>query len=176
MNLIVKVIFIIASVMYPLLLWVFGNIAWIHILMAITCVGRAIFSKSGMFLLGGLCFVCLAIFSTMNIFESAAFYYPVIINIALFIAFASSLKGESVITRIARQSGGKMDENGVVYTRKLTKIWCGMFVFNGSIAAILAHNESKVYWSIFCGIISYVLIGVLLIGEYILRKFVWRIE
>lgn len=175
MNLIAKVVFIIASIAYPLLLWVCGNVAWIHILMAVVCGARAMYSRSVVFLLGGLCFVCLALFSVMKMFESAAFYYPVIINLALFIAFASSLRGESIITKIARQSGGVMDENGIAYTRRLTKIWCGMFVFNGGVAAILAHNETKVYWSVFCGIISYVLIGALFVGEYVLRKFVWKI-
>ncbi len=87
MNLILKALFAIASMAYPLLLWVFGNVAWIHIVMAMICVLRAIYGKSGIFLFGGACFVCLAICSAVNKLENVAFYYPVVINTALLIAF-----------------------------------------------------------------------------------------
>ena len=122
MRIVAKIAFIIASMAYPLMLWAFGNVTWVHIVMTGVCALRAIESRSVVFVLGGFCFVCLAIFSAIDMYENLAFYYPVIVNVGLFVAFASSLRGEAIITQIARRSGGIMDQNAIAYTRRLTKI------------------------------------------------------
>ena len=84
--------------------------------------------------------------------------------------FFYSLKGEAVITRLARLKEKNIDEKVVSYTRGLTKIWCWFFVFNAVFTFVLAQFEDKIYWSIYCSFVSYILMGVLFFGEILYRK------
>jgi acyl-coenzyme A synthetase/AMP-(fatty) acid ligase len=56
------------------------------------------------------------------------------------------------------------------YCRKVSLVWSGFFIFNGSIAAWTIFFGSDVLWSIYNGGISYILMGTLFAGEYIIRK------
>ena len=76
-----------------------------------------------------------------------------------------------MITRLARLKEPDLDEKGVIYTRNLTKIWCVFFIFNAATSFFLALFEDKIYWSVYSGIVSYVLMGALFGGEILYRKF-----
>lgn len=102
------------------------------------------------------------------------FFYPTIINLVFLAFFALSLKGEAIITKIAKMQNPSLDGNAIIYTRNLTKIWCGLFSFNALVAFILAFLEDKIYWSIFCGIISYCLVGALFTFEWLYRNFIFK--
>jgi acyl-CoA synthetase (AMP-forming)/AMP-acid ligase II len=56
------------------------------------------------------------------------------------------------------------------YCRKVTIVWMAFFVLNGSIAAWTIFSGSDVLWSVYNGGISYILIGTLFTGEFIVRK------
>jgi hypothetical protein len=56
------------------------------------------------------------------------------------------------------------------YCRKVTGVWILFFVFNGSMAAFTIFSGSDTLWSVYNGGVSYILIGVLFAGEYIIRK------
>ena len=60
------------------------------------------------------------------------------------------------------------------YCRKVTIVWVTFFVFNGSIAALTIFSGSDVLWSIYNGGVSYILIGLLFAGEFIVRKSVQK--
>lgn len=98
-------------------------------------------------------------------------YYPVLISLTMLVLFAGSLWfPPPIIERIARlEKGGELDPREVCYTRKLTQIWCVFFLFNASMALLTALLPSVVYWAIYNGLISYLLMGVLLLGERLLR-------
>lgn len=109
-----------------------------------------------------------------RIIAMLAYFYPTIINVAFLAFFALSLKGESIITKIAKMQNPALDENGVLYTRKLTKIWCALFAFNALVGFALAFMENKIYWSVFCGIVAYCLVGALFAVELLYRRFVLK--
>lgn len=96
--------------------------------------------------------------------------YPVLVNGALLAAFGFSLAaGPSMIERMARLSEPDLPPAAVAYTRVVTQVWCGFFVVNGSIAFGTAVWASDAAWSLYNGVISYVLMGALFAGEYLVR-------
>lgn len=106
--------------------------------------------------------------------EIAMYFYPTLINIAFCVVFAMSLRGEAIITRFAKLQNPKLDSKGIIYTRNLTKLWCGVFIFNASVAGVLASFEDKIYWSIFSGFVSYLLVGLFFGGEFLYRNFIFK--
>ena len=97
-------------------------------------------------------------------------FYPVLINLSFFVVFAGSLfSPPPIIERIARIQHPNLPEQGVRYTRKVTKIWCLFFIINGLIATATALWSSFAWWSLYNGFISYLLMGLLMTVEYIVR-------
>jgi uncharacterized membrane protein len=76
---------------------------------------------------------------------------------------------QSLVERIARIQHPNLPPEGVVYTRRVTQIWCVFFVVNGGIALVTALWSSFEIWSLYNGLIAYVLMGLLFAGEYIVR-------
>ena len=112
-----------------------------------------------------------AFFALCALFGGLAYLYPLIINFSLAALFALSLRSTPAITRLALLKQPALNERGRVYTCKLTEVWLGFFVLNGLLSAALLLPRDKIYWSVYCGAISYVLIGALIGGEMIFRKF-----
>lgn len=97
--------------------------------------------------------------------------YPVIVNAVMFLFFAWSLHSPpTVIERLARLQHPDLPPEGVRYTRRVTQVWCLFFVINGGIAWFTALYSSMAVWSLYNGLISYLLMGLLFAGEYIVRK------
>lgn len=96
--------------------------------------------------------------------------YPVLVNAALLIAFGYSLASPpSMVERMARLTEPDLPPAGVAYTRTVTKVWCVFFIINGSIALGTAVWASQAVWSLYNGVIAYVLMGLLFAGEYLVR-------
>jgi len=90
----------------------------------------------------------------------------------MLILFASSLnQSQTIIERLARLQEPELPESGVRYTRKVTKVWCGFFVLNGLIALYTCFQPLEL-WTLYNGLISYLLAGSLFAGEWIVRQFV----
>jgi uncharacterized membrane protein len=97
---------------------------------------------------------------------------PVIINGALFASFFGSLFGERpLVERFARMRVRELSAAEVRYCRSVTKIWSAFFVFNGGTAAILAMLGKLELWTLYTGLVSYLLIGTVGATEYTLRKY-----
>jgi uncharacterized membrane protein len=56
------------------------------------------------------------------------------------------------------------------YCRKAAIIWCVFFVFDGVVAFITVFWASDVVWGVYNGGITYVLMGLIFIGEYFILK------
>ncbi|OTG84744.1 septation protein IspZ [Acinetobacter sp. ANC 4648] len=97
--------------------------------------------------------------------------YPVCMSVGAFMIFASTLiKPPSMIERFARLAEPNLPESGIIWTKKVTIIWCFFFVLNALIALATVLFAPMQIWVIYNGFISYLLMGTLLLGEYILRK------
>ncbi|MFP4895573.1 hypothetical protein [Paraburkholderia sp. EG304] len=98
-------------------------------------------------------------------------FYPLLVNLGLLIAFGATLvRGPSMIEKFARLGSPDLPPGAVRYTRRVTQVWCAFFVLNGAFSAYTALYWSRAAWSLYNGAIAYVLIGVLLAGEYVWRR------
>jgi len=97
-------------------------------------------------------------------------YYPVLVNAILFVVFAGSLRsGEPLLLRIVRARGIAISSHGPRYLRRLTAFWAGFFVINGMIA-FWTTTASIEIWTLYNGLISYLLVGALILGEWTFRR------
>jgi len=102
-------------------------------------------------------------------------FYPAMVNLGFLILFGTSLVfPPSMVERFARIQDPNLSPEGVAYTRKVTWIWSIFFVLNGSIAAVTAVWASNEVWTLYNGLIAYLLIGILAGGEWVVRQWVIR--
>jgi uncharacterized membrane protein len=100
---------------------------------------------------------------------------PVVITGLIFLTFARTLIGEgpALATRFARIMGETTPEIER-YTHRLTWVWTillGAIVVETVLLPFVASDE---VWSLFCNILNYVFIGVLMVAEFIYRKIRFR--
>ena len=97
-------------------------------------------------------------------------FYPVLVNVGLFLLFFISLfSSQPIIERLARIQHPHLPEQGIRYTRKVTVIWSVFFVINGLLATYTAVWCSFAIWSLYNGFIAYLLMGLLMGVEYLVR-------
>ncbi len=94
---------------------------------------------------------------------------PVLVNLALLVSFAASLRSEPIVERLARLQVDRLSAAEVRYCRRVTWIWCGFFVVNGAVALALALRRDLAAWTFYTGFLAYVLMGVLFSIEYVYR-------
>lgn len=96
--------------------------------------------------------------------------YPVLVNAALLAGFGYSLATPmSAVERMARLRGEEFPPAAQAYMRKVTQVWCGFFIVNGTIAFATALWMSEAAWSLYTGVISYGLMALLFGAEYLVR-------
>lgn len=96
--------------------------------------------------------------------------YPLAINLAMLMVFAFSyFKPPTVIETFARLSEKKLPPSAIKYTAKVTLVWCLFFIINGLVSLYTAVFMSLDSWMIYNGFISYVLMGILMLVEYLVR-------
>ncbi|WP_328188636.1 hypothetical protein [Marinobacter sp. OP 3.4] len=97
--------------------------------------------------------------------------YPVLVNGGLLLAFVWTLAyPPTAIERLARLREPELPPSGVRYTRYVTWVWVAFFAMNGSIAAATLWAEDHV-WALYNGLISYLLMGALFLGEFLFRQY-----
>lgn len=95
--------------------------------------------------------------------------YPVLVSAVLLALFGYSLwRPPSMIERFARLQQPDLPAQAIPYTRKVTWVWCGFFVVNGAIATATLFASDQL-WALYNGLLSYIAIGILLAGEYLVR-------
>jgi len=97
---------------------------------------------------------------------------PALASFALLGAFAGSLRGESVVERLARARMVTLCEEEVLYCRRVTVVWCAFFLGNGALALWLALAATRAEWALYTGLVSYLLVGTLYSAEFVYRQ--WR--
>ncbi|MBS9782793.1 MAG: DNA gyrase subunit B [Arcobacter sp.] len=98
-----------------------------------------------------------------------SYIYPVLINGFFLFVFSNSLKSTPIITRFVLAKEKRLSLFAKKYTRNLTKIWCLFFVINATISFVLIFPEDKSYWAYYTGFLSYILIGLFFMVEFIVR-------
>lgn len=76
---------------------------------------------------------------------------------------------EPLITRLARRVHGALLPDLEAYTRRLTVAWCGFFVGQLAISALLFEFSSPGTWSVFINLLNFPLLALMFAGEYLYR-------
>lgn len=101
--------------------------------------------------------------------------YPVVINVVLLGLFAYSLyRPPSLLTRFATKMYGELPVYAVRHTERFTLVWCVFFALNGMLSLATVLSGSLVLWTWYNGLISYILIGILIGFEWLVRGWVKR--
>ncbi len=103
----------------------------------------------------------------------AAQAYPPLVSLSLAATFAWSLAHPpTAIERIARLTDPDLSPEAVAYTRNVTKVWTIFFLANATIASVCAVWFTVAIWTLWTGLVSYLLIGVLFAGEVVVRRWI----
>jgi uncharacterized membrane protein len=105
--------------------------------------------------------------------RSLFLYWPAVISLTLLVVFGRTLlHPPTLVERFALLQKSELTPVEVVYCKKITQLWCLFFVANGALALILAQAGSLKSWTLYNGLISYLLVGGLMTSEYVYRH--WR--
>lgn len=97
--------------------------------------------------------------------------YPVGVNVFMLGLFGASLAHPpSAVERLARLREPDLPDEAVAYTRRVTQVWCVFFAVNGAVALATAVWASDAVWTLYNGLIAYVLMGMLGGVEWLVRR------
>lgn len=174
MSRIGAIIFVALSVAYPLVVyWAMGRFEprWLAVLLLVLALLRAAATRQAVWLAAAAGAAVLAGLATVFNQALPLKLYPALINAVMLLVFGASLVfPPSAVERIARLTEPDLPPAGVAYTRRVTQIWCGFFVFNGTAALVTALWMSDRTWALYNGLIAYGLIGLLFGGEWLVRQ------
>lgn len=174
-------IFATLSVLYPCLVY-FGLQHWSYRIFGFFIIGAGVakfwLSRSGdgrsdwvVLAVTLICGVAIWAFPS----ELAVKLYPVAISVLVGSLFALSLRHrESLIGKIARLRGAQMTPAAVRYTRNLTAIWAILLYANALVALYLARFGTTEAWTLYCGLLSYLILGGFMGGEFLYRQHYMR--
>lgn len=98
-------------------------------------------------------------------------FYPVVVNLVMLVVFGGSLwTSMPMVERLARIREPQLSPAGVRYTRKVTKVWCSFFIGNGAVALFTVLYADLRLWTLWNGMLSYILMGTLMAGEWLVRQ------
>ncbi|MDY7547628.1 hypothetical protein QN360_01430 [Glaciimonas sp. CA11.2] len=174
MRTVLTILTVVITLLYPFVIW-FGHgrvspraLALLLIIAAATRLPMVKLSKVSRW-----CLVAALLLAAVAIWNNALLplkLYPVLVNAGMLCVFGYSLfVPPSIIERMARLTDPQLPDFAIAYTRRVTQVWCGFFVVNGSLALITAFWASPAVWSVYNGIVAYVAMGLLFVGEYMVR-------
>ncbi len=98
-------------------------------------------------------------------------WYPVMMNMLMLLLFGASLFSRaSLVERLARLREPALPPRAIAYTRRVTQAWCLFFVVNGGAALFTCLYGDMPLWALYNGVVSYLLMGLLMGMEWIIRK------
>lgn len=173
MKLILRGSMIVLMLIYPFLVgWslAHGQFVWVSVMLVL--IGLVRLFSAGRYLMWPLTGFAILCGGLSLILKDHAWLkmYPVFMSTGACIIFSMTLiKPPSMIERFARLGQSDLPESGVRWTKKVTQVWCVFFVINAFIALFTVFASTQL-WVMYNGFISYVLMGILLGTEYLLRK------
>jgi len=107
------------------------------------------------------------------IFDSKEYllWYPVGLSIAFFLVFTMSIIfPPTVIEQIARPRNKDFPEVAVVHTRNVTIVWATFFALNIVVSSWTVLSDDMEVWTLYNGLISYIIVGILIGIEVLVRR------
>lgn len=181
MQVLFKIILTIITILYPLAVY-FGIKYFEPRMLSLLLVFVFIYflfaaqtaSKSAKYLaLSGILVLIIGLLTLNNIIFIKL--YPILMNVIFFFMFSYTLiKPPSMVERFARITHKDLPQYVIKYTKNVTIVWCVFLLFNSIISIYTSFWTSLATWTLYNGLISYLLMGTLFIGEYVVRCFVIR--
>lgn len=169
-----RMIAVLASVAYPFAVYAgFGRVGpiWVAIGLAALLAWRARAARDSTSLAAAAGVAALGAASVLMGSALPLKLYPVLVSAALLLVFGMSVRHPpTVIERIARLTDPQLSPQGVAYTRRVTIAWCVFFVCNGGIALATVLWGSDEVWLAYNGFVSYIAMGAMFAGEWLLRR------
>ena len=164
------------SIAYPFVwLWQGAESPWLHritLLLAALWLLRGFNQQDNRRFMSWMLAAILAVVS-LSQSMSLMYWYPVLINGLLLVLFGGSLwSKQTVVERLARLQEPDLPEYGVRYTRRVTQVWCVFFSFNIAVCSAFIFTQQYDYWAYYSGVISYFLMGALMLVEFCIRHYV----
>lgn len=176
MKKIAVIVLVIAGVFYPLAIYK-GTQAFspslfslvilaLSVLKFITAKDKSALLPIAVLLFGLIYSACLALTGSALLLR----FYPVAISFMFALMFALSLfQDESLIEEMSRLAGKTITANAKRYTHRLTLIWAMVLSLNGFIALYLSLFASIKEWALYCGLVCYLIFGLIFLTEWIYR-------
>ena len=162
------------SLAYPVVVYLaLGHVSprWIALLLVALALARAGVTRESFWLVAAALAGVLAVAGALGDQWGPLKLYPALVNLVMFGLFATSLwRGPSVVERLARLREPHFPPAAVAYTRRVTQVWCGFFVVNGLVATATALWASAGVWALYNGLLSYIAMGLLMGGEWLVRR------
>lgn len=96
--------------------------------------------------------------------------YPLLVNAALFVTFASSLHRErTLVESFARLHRPDLSAPEVLHCRRATQAWSAFFLANAGVVAVLIFFAPLGVWTLYTGVVSYLLSLLVGITELVVR-------
>lgn len=162
-----------ATLLYPLAIWI--GLArfeprWLALALLALALLRAAVSREAVWLAAAAGAMVLVAATWVSNDGLPLKLYPVLVNAVMLGVFGLSLmRPPTVIERLARLGQPDLPAAAIPYVTRVTRIWCVFFVLNGGIALWTALAASDATWALYNGVIAYLLIGALLLGERLVR-------
>lgn len=173
---VLRVIAVLLTVLYPLAIYIglqsFHPRYLILLLLAVLLLRLLSLGKSPLNHWAWLPLLCiLGLWTWLDNSPLALKLYPVLVSASLLLLFGWSLyRSPSMVERFARFKETDLSAQAIVYTRKVTQLWCGFFLINGSIALAITLYGSDYWWALYNGLISYIAMGLLFSVEWLFRQ------
>jgi uncharacterized membrane protein len=174
-----SVVVTVLLILYPVLVYLglsYSRISAVAVLLIVVSIARLVlrgarigpFAASAPWISAGG--VLLAGTVLLKGTADAMLFYPVFVNLVLFGVFVHSLiYPPTLITRLASIREPDLTQSAIRYTRNVTVIWSIFFLINGSISLYTALWTTAETWTLYNGLVAYLLIGALIGGEWLLR-------
>jgi uncharacterized membrane protein len=96
--------------------------------------------------------------------------YPLFVNLGLCLAFAASLlRKRSLIETFARLHRPELAPEEVSHCRAATWVWSAYFLVNAAVVGGLAFFAPLALWTLYTGVVSYVLSALVGLAELVVR-------
>jgi uncharacterized membrane protein len=127
--------------------------------------------------LRGPLLVAIALIAGLGLLDGAlaARAYPVVVSGGLALLFGMSLwQPRSLVERFAELSGDVLSPAGRRYCRRVTLVWAIWLAINTAVSGVLALAGSLAAWTLWTGVIAYVVSGIIFGSEFVLRRMLRR--
>lgn len=176
-----KIILAVLMLCYPVLVYVglghFDVRFMAAGLLVVLLIRAWIMPREHRYRIWGMVVIGAVVFGLVSLFNDPFYLrlYPVMMSLMGLAIFGYSLyRPPSIIETFARLyefKNGDMPDHVKLYTRNVTKFWCLFFIINAAIASYSLF-ASLAFWTLYNGLISYILMGCLFAGEFAYRMLV----